>query len=1079
MLFTDVRPSAGNATCGRGPGKRRRLPGMVALALLVLVLPATAAAQDFPADAQVEHSAQTGKVRFVGMQPGRPDARPQGFSASSSPAAVGRAYLEQHAADLGLDGPSALAVLGSTPGAKGAVSVRYGQTLKGIEVLGGQFAVRFDGERNITSLNGEAVPGGDAFDATPGIDAAAAQRAAIAHVAKSEKARAATLRASTATLKVFDSRILGGPGQDRATLVYATIVSSTRNAERKRLVLVDAHRGHEVATIDETHEAKNRSVCDGQNNPAGLQYPCTAPVLVEGGSIPGSPADVAPAYNFSGATYDFFFTRFGRDSLDGAGFPLKSTVRYCDPNSPCPYGNAFWDGAQMTYGDTFASADDVVGHELAHGLTEFTSGLFYYFQSGAINESLSDVFGEFIDLVTASPDDTAGDRWQIGESLPVGAIRDMEDPTLYSNPDRMGSPYYTLDEGEGDSGGVHSNSGVNNKAAFLITDGGSFNGQTVTALGLERAARLYYVVETQFLTSASDYADLGTALGQACDDLVGTFTFTAAHCVDVRDAVVATEMLTNDGSAPEGPACPIAQSPAYVTLDDLESGTGWTASALSGPSAWQFDSGYATSGDKMLYGADLAATSDSVMTRNAGILIPAGAFLRFRHAYGFEDGTFFEEYYDGGVIDYSTNNGATWNRLAADYTGTLSSAYGNPLGGQEAYGGESNGYVSESVPLTGLAGQTVRFRFRIGSDVDVGDLGWVVDDIGVHTCQATASDGSVRGDFNGDGIGDLAVGAPGEDIGATVDAGVVHVMNGSAAGLTATGSQYWNQNSAGIADAVETGDGFGSTLTAGDFNGDGRDDLAIGAPAEDVGATVDAGVVHVLYGSAAGLTATGSQYWNQNSAGVADAVETDDRFGSALATGKLNNDAFAELVLGVAAEDIGTTPDAGVVQVLPGAASGLTATGSQYWHQNIAGIADSVEPGDGFGGSLAVGDINSTVGQDLAIGAAEEDSGAIVDAGAVHVIYGSATGLTATGSQLLGSELRGHRRRRRVRRPLRQRAGHRQAQQRRVRRARRRRPRRGRRREHRRRRRAGHPRRRRGPDGHRFAVLAPERGRHR
>ena len=261
------------------------------------------------------------------------------------------------------------------------------------------------------------------------------------------------------------------------------------------------------------------------------------------------------------------------------------------------------------------------------------------------------------------------------------------------------------------------------------------------------------------------------------------------------------------------------------------------------------------------------------------------------------------------------------------------------------------------------------------------------------------SDGSVRGDFNGDGIGDLAVGAPGEDIGATVDAGVVHVMNGSAAGLTATGSQYWNQNSAGIADAVETGDGFGSTLSAGDFNGDGRDDLAIGVGSEDVGATVDAGVVHVLYGSAAGLTATGSQYWHQNATGLADAVETDDRFGSALANGKLNTDTFAELVVGVADEDVGTTVDAGVVQVIPGAAAGLTATGSQYWHQNVAGVDDAVEADDGFGGSLAVGDMNSAAGQDLAIGVAAEDIGASVDAGVVHVLYGSAAGLTATGTQ--------------------------------------------------------------------------------
>ena len=262
-----------------------------------------------------------------------------------------------------------------------------------------------------------------------------------------------------------------------------------------------------------------------------------------------------------------------------------------------------------------------------------------------------------------------------------------------------------------------------------------------------------------------------------------------------------------------------------------------------------------------------------------------------------------------------------------------------------------------------------------------------------------ASDGSVRGDFNGDGVGDLAIGAPGEDVGAVSDAGVAHVLYGSVGGLTATGSQYWSQNSAGIADSVEAGDGFASTLSAGDFNGDGRDDLAIGAPGEDVGSFADGGVVHVLYGSAAGLTATGSQHWSQNAVGISDAIEAGDRFGAALAIGGLNTDGFAELVVGVPDEDIGTTVDAGVVQVIPGAASGLTATGEQYWHQNSAGVADAIETGDGFGAALAIGDLNSTAGQDLAIGAPAEDVGSTFDAGVVHVLHGSAGGATATGSQ--------------------------------------------------------------------------------
>ena len=208
------------------------------------------------------------------------------------------------------------------------------------------------------------------------------------------------------------------------------------------------------------------------------------------------------------------------------------------------------------------------------------------------------------------------------------------------------------------------------------------------------------------------------------------------------------------------------------------------------------------------------------------------------------------------------------------------------------------------------------------------------------------------------------------------------MLYGGAGGASATGSQYWSQNTAGIADAVETGDGFGSVLTAGDFNGDGRDDLAIGVPSEDIGAVVDGGAVHVIYGSASGLAAAGSQYWSQNTASIADATEADDGFGSALTTGKLDSDAFAELLVGVPAESIGAVAGAGVVHVIRGASgAGLTATGSQLWSQNSAGIADSAEPGDAFGASLAAGDLDSGVGQDLAIGVPDEDVGAIVDGG--------------------------------------------------------------------------------------------------
>ena len=250
----------------------------------------------------------------------------------------------------------------------------------------------------------------------------------------------------------------------------------------------------------------------------------------------------------------------------------------------------------------------------------------------------------------------------------------------------------------------------------------------------------------------------------------------------------------------------------------------------------------------------------------------------------------------------------------------------------------------------------------------------------------------MKGDFNGDGFGDLAIGVR-ENAGA----GAVHILPGSATGVGTVGSQFWSQDSAGVADTAEEGDDFGGALAAGDFNADGFGDLAIGAPGEDFGA----GAVHVLFGGAGGLTATDSEFWTQASAGVGDDPEAGDRFGAALAAGNVNTSSSAsELAIGVPGEDIGTRRDAGLVQVLRGTTAGLAGSGSQTLSQNAAGIADTAEGGDRFGSSLAVGNLGGSVVVDLAIGVPEEDVGATVDAGMVHVLPGSPSGLTATGSTL-------------------------------------------------------------------------------
>ena len=255
-------------------------------------------------------------------------------------------------------------------------------------------------------------------------------------------------------------------------------------------------------------------------------------------------------------------------------------------------------------------------------------------------------------------------------------------------------------------------------------------------------------------------------------------------------------------------------------------------------------------------------------------------------------------------------------------------------------------------------------------------------------------------DFDKDGYADLAIGVKWEEVGGHYRAGAVNILYGTANGISAADDQFWTQDDLYTADGSENIDYFGQVLAAGDFNGDGAADLAVGVPGQDVDGKLDSGAVQILYGtSPQGFVPTGTQLWHQDSLSVAGYAEEADLFGSALAVGDFDGDGHDDLAVGVFGEDIGAEDSAGAVNVLYGSATGLSAYGNQIWYEGHNGLDGVAEADDWFGAALAAGDFDGDGRDDLAIGIKSEDAGLISDAGRVVVLYGTATGLSAAGSQ--------------------------------------------------------------------------------
>ncbi|MGW2559948.1 M4 family metallopeptidase [Streptomyces sp. NPDC001514] len=296
-----------------------------------------------------------------------------------------------------------------------------------------------------------------------------------------------------------------------------TLVADAAQRTSRRLTTVIGAPAPTEAVVD----GPQRTVYDAGH---GTALPGTK-VRAEGDE-PGRDATVNRAYAGLGATFELLLSAYGRNSIDGEGLPLIASVHY-DEN----YGNAFWNGEQMVFGDgdgeiflDFTVPVDVIAHELAHGLTQYTANLTYFGQPGALNESVSDVFGSLVKQYTL--DQTADEAdWLIGAGLLAPrvtgvALRSMKEPGSAYDDDVLGKDPQpgTMDDyvrtGR-DNGGVHINSGIPNRAFCLLA----------TQLGgkaWERAGQIWYdVMVSGTLEVDASFTDFARATVAAAAERYG------------------------------------------------------------------------------------------------------------------------------------------------------------------------------------------------------------------------------------------------------------------------------------------------------------------------------------------------------------------------------------------------------------------------------------------------------------------------------------------------------------------------------------------------------------------------------
>ncbi len=417
---------------------------------------------------------------------------------------------------------------------------KISQTINGLEVYGTNMIIHTD---KVLEENAAGEKFSDIYALSGKLAVNPEQIDAVSTLKKKGKSRKNALALAETLGNVA--------GKAELSYIYLPLTDETKLAWKIRvkwnnggndfgddILFIGANEETLLTRHPQMHQAKNWQTDDLNNISENTVGPSTPRgTLLCSNNEACNEVSAQRAHDGASSVYDFYQVRFGRNSINDADMTVVSGVHV-----GVNYNNAFWYNDRMWYGDgdgaqfhDLTLSHDVIGHELTHGVTEYTASLVYANASGALNEAWSDILGvasESYMLGNTQPD------WKLGEEVMVsgGALRYMNNPTQdgYSTdwyPDRI--PFVSNPSSSNDQGGVHGNSGIANLAFKLVTDGGSHprgkSTAVVPSIGLAKSEQIFYRALNTYMTPSTDFAGARTSTAQAALDLYGATEATAVE----------------------------------------------------------------------------------------------------------------------------------------------------------------------------------------------------------------------------------------------------------------------------------------------------------------------------------------------------------------------------------------------------------------------------------------------------------------------------------------------------------------------------------------------------------------------